>query len=177
MKLNLDELLKVKSDKRNDEVFRMYEHDESITGLCGGDVNGVLIEEDCETILRESNIDLLISNEKVAMLIQCGNIYAVDNQLGTEGCNTPQYHLNFDTLREIVSLDKTFMGALVVGGILEEMYLGTSSDAIENQMYDDYSRNTFDPTSDDAKIFNALGKQTAVCYEEDEEEGDDINNG
>ena len=170
--INLNDMLDVKAEERNAQVFEMYSEDVDISLCSGNGVEGVLVEEDCETALKTSGIDLLISNKRVAILTQNENIYAVDYNIETDRDGerpVKLYHLNFNTLREITSLNKTYVGAIVIGGLISLAYMDTDIQRIEDDMYSGYGKEEFDGAEDDGRIFNGLGVEVKSCYPDNEE--------
>jgi hypothetical protein len=58
-------------------------------------LDAIMVGNDIISILEDSSIDLLISDNDVAILVQNGKIYAVDSIV--EGCQ----FINFCTLRKL----------------------------------------------------------------------------
>jgi hypothetical protein len=65
--------------------------------ICYNLDKAILINDTLQMVLIESNIDLLVSNEKVAILVQHNDIFAVDV--------SDKKFLKFDTLREITFIN------------------------------------------------------------------------
>lgn len=76
-KINLEELLKVTYLSRNEEVLKMYrDEEENDIRLCTDD-HCIVMEEDLESVLKHSDIDLLIGNDELYILTQYNKFYAV----------------------------------------------------------------------------------------------------
>lgn len=74
-KIILEELLKVTYLSRNEAILKEYRNEEDIN-LCS-DGNYIVIEEDLETVLQCSDIDLLIGNDELYILTQYNKFYTV----------------------------------------------------------------------------------------------------
>lgn len=175
-KLDLDGLLKMKSNERNNDIFHMFNNMENV-GLFGSEIaRGILIEKNFEAVLKISDVNLVATNNDVAIMIQNGKTYAADVKYAAscfpdedddvddkeeKGC-----YVDFGTLREIASLGKTYIGALSIGGIISMIYTGTTPESIETEMVRSYSKEDFDPATDDGRIFNAYSTEIKSCYSE-----------
>ncbi len=169
--LVLDELLKVKPDGRNELIFTTYENNSENNPddlvLCGDYDDGLLCEEDQEVLFVESGIDLLVGTKEVSILVQNNKIYAVDNAFSKAGCSQIDQHLNFNTLREIRNLENTFAAPIVIGGIISQVYMDTDKERIAEAMYSNYSKDDFDSSEDDGRIFNGLLEEVESLYPEE----------
>lgn len=74
-KINLEELLKFTYLSRNEAILRMYRNKEDIR-LCS-DGHCIVIEGDLKTVLKHSDIDLLIGNDELYILTQYNKFYTV----------------------------------------------------------------------------------------------------
>lgn len=98
--LSLIELLKKPSLSRNDFISNLYKNEEDIR-LCSDSYVGILLEEDLETVLSKSNIELLISNDELAILAQENLFYTIKYERSTACSESIELYLNFNTLEQI----------------------------------------------------------------------------
>ena len=99
-KILLSKLLDEPCLSRNDYISKLYQNEEDIR-LCSDAYIGIIMEEDLESILSSSNIDLLISNDELSILVQYNKFYRVKHEKSTACSNEVETYLNFNTLEEI----------------------------------------------------------------------------
>ena len=104
--LNLEELLLVDEIKRNSYVLSLnnkctsdiFTFSFDYGALCGGDTEGVLVEESQEILFELSDINI-VSEQDSSYLIEQDNIkYSVGKTIGKEGVSVPSEHINFNKL-------------------------------------------------------------------------------
>ena len=100
-KLSLKELIKIPALSKNDFIMDMYRNSDSIRLCCTDCYQGILLEEDLEVALSESNIDLLISNSELAILTQGDCFYTVKYEFKDCKNGLIDTYLNFNTLEPI----------------------------------------------------------------------------
>lgn len=98
-KINLEELLKVTYLSRNDAILNMYRDEKDEIRLCT-DGHCIVIEEDLETALKCSDIDLLIGNEELYILTQYNKFYKVKGYVNSSGSQSIEL-IDFNTLEPI----------------------------------------------------------------------------
>jgi hypothetical protein len=98
-KINLEELLKVTYLSRNETILKMYRDEKDEIRLCT-DGHYIVIEEDLETALKCSDIDLLIGNEELYILTQYNKFYKVKGHIDYSGSQNIQL-IDFNTLEPI----------------------------------------------------------------------------
>lgn len=100
-KLSLKELIKIPALSKNDFIMDMYRNSDSIRLCCTDCYQGILLEEDLEVALSESNIDLLISNSELAILTQGDTYCKVKYEHAVCEDGSIDVCLNFNTLEPI----------------------------------------------------------------------------
>ena len=76
-KINLEELRKENCVNKNELVLSMYRNDEENDIRLCSDGQFIIIEEDLETIFKNSDIDILTGNEELYILSQYNKFYKV----------------------------------------------------------------------------------------------------
>lgn len=88
----------------NSKVFQMYNTVEACSNdinLCGDNQSGILIEESLEVALKHSDIDLICSNEKICIMSQHNKFFKAKILWNNAGSTEADYHLDFNSVREI----------------------------------------------------------------------------
>lgn len=63
--------------------------------LCGCDDSGLVAEDSCDTLLRESGININFETKEYAILSQDDIEYRVPITIDKGGCSVPTEHFNF----------------------------------------------------------------------------------
>lgn len=100
-KIILEELLKVTYLSRNEAILKEYRNEEDIK-LCSIG-HSIVIEEDLETILQCSDIDLLIGNDELYILTQYNKFYTAKRYTSPLSKNLDL--IDFNTL-ELITYNK-----------------------------------------------------------------------